>query len=179
MIFFNIKILAGFQAVFKLLLFFLLYPLSLRLFSFTMRVTGFPYLTKENIFSFVGHPVTLLFFLFMLFLFTACSIYEGAVMITVLELSRQKKKARFFATALFALEQWKRLWCRPNRPLFLLLLFQTPLFGVGMSASLFATVSVPLSGIFWRIRCFWELWESAFFCQFCFCLQGFILFIFL
>ncbi len=143
MIFFNIKILAGFQAVFKLLLFFLLYPLSLRLFSFTMRVTGFPYLTKENIFSFVGHPVTLLFFLFMLFLFTACSIYEGAVMITVLELSRQKKKARFFATALFALEQWKRLWCRPNRPLFLLLLFQTPLFGVGMSASLFATVSVP------------------------------------
>ncbi len=142
-LFFNIKALAGFQAVFNLLLFFLLCPLFLGLFSFVMQVSGFPYLTRENIFSFVRHPVTILFLCLMFLLFTAYSIYDAAVVITFLEMSRQKQKAHFFATSLFALDQWIRMLRRPNRPLFLLLLFQFPLFGAGMAASLFATISVP------------------------------------
>ena len=68
MIFYNLKELIIFQLVFKVTSFLIFMPLFLNLFNIIMKVTGYNYLTLENITGFIINPLVIIL-LIMLILF--------------------------------------------------------------------------------------------------------------
>ena len=52
MITYNLWTLVGFESAFKILSFFIFTPLFFKVFNFIMKVTGYKYLTFENLFPF-------------------------------------------------------------------------------------------------------------------------------
>ena len=60
MLFYNFQELVTFQTVFKVTSFLIFVPLFLNLFNIIMKVTGYEYLTFENLFSFASNPIVII-----------------------------------------------------------------------------------------------------------------------
>ena len=60
MLFYNFKELVTFQIVFKVTSFLIFAPLFLNFFNIIMKITGYEYLTFENLFNFVTNPLVIL-----------------------------------------------------------------------------------------------------------------------
>ena len=60
MLLYNFKELVTFQAGFKVTSFLIFAPLFLNLFNIIMKITGYEYLTLENILSFISNPIVII-----------------------------------------------------------------------------------------------------------------------
>ena len=88
----NSGVLAGFELIYKLVTTALLIPLIYGTINLTMRVTGYNYLTAENVRRFLTHP---LFFLCPLILIAAISIYlilDVGAIIYIMDQSYHRRK---------------------------------------------------------------------------------------
>ena len=61
----NIKTVIGFEMIFKLIVSLIIIPLSMAGFNYVMNLTGYTYITGENLVSFLIHPFNILYILLL------------------------------------------------------------------------------------------------------------------
>ena len=139
----NMMTLLGFEGVFKLLTVVLAVPIFSGFLKLTMWLTGYHYLTAENIPRFLTHPLFLIcaFFLLMLMVFYL-SVDMGAVIYN-LHRSYADEKTDIFHTFVFGLHWALKLFCGRNHFLMILCLcLMMPVFGIGFAPALLGNLLV-------------------------------------
>lgn len=140
---YNIWILVGFEAVFKVISFLIFTPLFLHIFDLIMNVTGYKYLTFENIFSFFLNPFTFFMILFLLFLMTIYTMFDIITIIVILDSSYQKKKIKIVDAIRISLNKCRNLFHIQNFSLSFLVLFMIPFLNLGLASSFISTIKIP------------------------------------
>jgi len=140
---YNIIALVGFEAVFKLVSFLIFMPLFLHIFDFIMKVTGYSYLTFENIFSFLLNPITFIMLLFLILLMTIYTMFDITTIIVILDGSYQKKKVKVVDAIRISLHKCKKIFHFRNIPLAFLVLFMIPFLNLGLASSFISTIKIP------------------------------------
>ena len=67
---YNIKSLVGFELIYKLVSVFIFTPIFLTLFDLITKVSGYKYLTFENVIAFLSKPITIIFLFLLIILIT-------------------------------------------------------------------------------------------------------------
>ena len=89
---FNLSTLIAFELIFKIMSLIIFTPLFLQLFNLIMKITGYNYLTFENILSFLSNPITVILLVILVFLLSIYSMFDISTIIIILEESYRKKK---------------------------------------------------------------------------------------
>ncbi len=140
---YNGKSLIQFEVIYKLLSTIVFVPLFLSLFQWITKIRGYSYLTFENLFSFLLHPVTL-FFLFLLLLFlTFYTILDISTILIFFDCSYQKKKITVKEAFFLACKKSVRVFRRKNFWLPFFVLFLIPFLNLGISSGFISTISIP------------------------------------
>ncbi|MCD7950667.1 MAG: glycerophosphoryl diester phosphodiesterase membrane domain-containing protein [Erysipelotrichaceae bacterium] len=139
----NIWTLVKYEAVYKILTLFIFTPLFLRGFNEIMRITGYTYLTADNLFEFLFKPITLLFLFVLIALMTLYNMFDITTIIIILDASYQKKTINTFEALYVSLSKWKNLFSIKNilLPFFVLLLI--PFLNIGISSDFISSINIP------------------------------------
>ncbi len=143
MIRYNIWTLVGFESVFKIISFFIFTPLFFHIFDFIMNVTGYRYLTMENVFSFLLNPFTFFMLLVLIFLMTIYTMFDITTIIIILDGSYQKKKIKIIDAIRISLNKCKKYFHYQNIPLAFLVLFLIPFLNMGLAPNFITTIKIP------------------------------------
>lgn len=143
MIKYNITTLVGFEFLFKILSFLLFSPIFLKSFTFIMKVTGYHYLTLENIASFLLKPITFILILILLLLMMIYTMFDIVTLIVILDYSYQKKKIGIVDAIRVSIKKCKNLFHLKNIPLAFFVLFLIPFLNLGISSSFITTIKIP------------------------------------
>ena len=140
---FNLKTLISFELLYKLITVIIFVPLFLSIFSLITKISGYNYLTLENIFSFLTNPLVLILILLLLILITFYSFIEISTIIVILDSSYQKKKINIKTALFIAVKKSLRVFNRKNILLPFLIVFLIPFLNIGVSSGFISTLSVP------------------------------------
>ncbi len=139
----NWRTMAGFELLYKFLSLTIVTSLFWTMFNGILKITGYEYLTKENILSFLLNPVTIAA---LLLLFLCMAIYTmldiGAV-IFLLDQSYLGHRVSLPQTAAFALKNARRVFQRRNFSIAFVVLFLIPFLNIGVASSYVSSISVP------------------------------------
>ena len=82
---YNFKTLLLFELLYKLIITVVFTPLSLFIFNTTMKLTGYTYLTLENIGSFLLNPITILILILLLIFIAIVTLFDISTMIVIFD----------------------------------------------------------------------------------------------
>ena len=139
----NRRALAEFEIVFKLLTFLVAVPLFSGCFRLIMKITGYRYLTVENVLSFAVHPVTVLSVTMLLLLMTAYTMFDTATVIILLDQSWQNRKVRLPEVLRVSARKCVGLLHPRSLSLAFLILFLIPFLNLGLASGVISTIQVP------------------------------------
>ena len=143
MLSYNKRALINFELVYKLISVIIFIPLFLGIFNLTMHLTGYTYLTFENIFSFLFHPFSIFMIILLLILMTIYSLIDISSLIIILDCSYQKEKITAKEAFLTALKKLPKVFKPQNILLAFLVLFLIPFLHFGISSSFISTIQIP------------------------------------
>ena len=92
MIGYNLKTLIKFEIIYKAILSIILIPFAISGFSLAMKLTGYTYLTLENIVSFLLNPITLFMLILIIIYLTIVTIFDITTIIVLFDISYKKEK---------------------------------------------------------------------------------------
>lgn len=139
----NGKTLVGFELIFKLITVLIAMPLFLGMFDLLMKISGYSYLTLENVESFLVHPFTLFFLLLFIVLLAVYNVFDIVTVIIILDQSYQKRKIGILDAVRLSVRKCRKLF-RPRRlSLVFLTLFLVPFLSLGMASGLISTIQIP------------------------------------
>ena len=139
----NRRALAEFEIVFKLLTFLVAVPLFSGCFRLIMKITGYRYLTVENVLSFAVHPVTVLSVVALLLLMTAYTMFDIATVIILLDQSWQNRKACLPEVLRVSARKCMGMIRPRSLSLAFLILFLIPFLNLGLASGVISTIQVP------------------------------------
>lgn len=139
----NRRALAEFEIIFKLLTVLVAVPLFSRCFRLIMSMTGYRYLTVENVLSFAVHPVTLLSVAVLLLLMTAYTMFDIATVVILLDQSYQNRKACLPDVLRVSARKCVRLLRPGSLSLAFLILFLIPFLNLGLASGVVSTIQIP------------------------------------
>ncbi len=139
----NRRALAEFEIIFKLLTFLVAVPLFSGCFRLIMQMTGYRYLTVENVFSFAVHPLTVLSLIALLLLMTAYTMFDIATVVILLDQSYQNRKASLPQVLRISARKCTRLFHPRSLSLTFLILFLIPFLNLGMASGVISTIQIP------------------------------------
>ncbi|MCM1537813.1 MAG: glycerophosphoryl diester phosphodiesterase membrane domain-containing protein [bacterium] len=140
---FNWKVLLGFQLIYKAASVLIFVPLLFNVFDTIMNVSGYSYLTLENIGSFLTRPLTLLALILLLFLATFYAMIDIGAVVFTLDQSFQNRKVHFWQVIRFSVKNALRTWNVKNIFLVFVVLLMMPFLNIGLASSLITTISIP------------------------------------
>ncbi len=143
MILYNIWTLVGFESAFKVISFFIFTPLFFHIFDLIMTITGYRYLTMENIFSFLTNPLTFFMLLILIFLMTIYTMFDITTIIVILDGSYQKKKVKIIDAVRISLNKCRKYFHYQNIPLAFFILFLIPFLNMGLAPNFITTIKIP------------------------------------
>lgn len=139
----NRKTLFAIELVFKLVAAALLIAAYSRLMNLSMDLTGYEYLTRESLPSFIFHPLTIAFTLvWAAFALTWALIDLGAV-VYVQDASRHGIPCRVEQALAFAIRNAFRAWRLKNLPLIALFIGFLPILSIGIGIGMATGFSIP------------------------------------
>lgn len=139
----NWRTLAGFEILYKALSMAVFTPLFWGMFQQVMEITGYRYLTFENIVPFAANPVTALALLALLACMACYTMVDIGAVIFLLDQSAQGKRAGLLAAVDFALRNAGRVFCRENILVAFPVLFLIPFLNLGVASSYISSISIP------------------------------------
>ena len=140
---FNLKPLIGFEIIYKLSTSIIFIPLFLSIFKLITKVSGYTYLTFENIFNFLLNPLTLIFLLFLILIMTFYTIIDISTIIIILDSSYAQKKITIKEAFILSLKKSIQVFKPQNILLSFLIMFLIPFLHLGISSSFISTISIP------------------------------------
>lgn len=118
-------------------------PCFIYLFNLIMKVSGYSYLTLENIRSFLLNPFTIFLILLLLMILTFYALFDIASIIILIDASKQKKELVFKDVFLTSLRKCFNIFKLPNMTMIFLVLFLIPFLNFGVAPSYISSLSVP------------------------------------
>ncbi len=140
---YNFKSLVGFELIYKVLSTIIFVPLFLGIFRLITKVSGYEYLTLENIGSFLLNPLTLLFLIILILILTFYTLIDISTVIVILDMSYQGKKITIKEAFATAVSKSLKVFKKGNILLPFLILFLIPFLNIGLSSGVISTVKIP------------------------------------
>ena len=139
----NWRCLMTLEFFYKLLVAMLFIPLLSGCFALTMKVTGYAYITRENLRAFALHPFTLAMVLALLLLAAMFSMIDVSAVIYVMEQSRRGARAHLSRMLRFSASNALGVWRRDRFPLLLLVAALIPFMCIGLGFGAANALSIP------------------------------------
>ena len=114
MLMINRKAFVQFEFIYKVLSSIIFIPLFIGMFHVIMRITGYSYLTFENIFSFLFNPITLFMILLLIICMTFYSLIDISSIIIILDSSYHKEKITAKEAFLISIQKLKKVFHLKN-----------------------------------------------------------------
>lgn len=143
MIRFNLGTLIKFEILFKAILSIFLIPLAILGFNFSMKLTGYTYLTIENIFNYLLNPVSLTILVLIIIYLTIVTVFDISSLIMLFDFSYNKEKIGTIDLMKISLNKCKKLFNIKNFSVAFLVLFLIPFLNIGISTNVIASIKVP------------------------------------
>ncbi len=140
---FNLKTLINFEILYKLISTIIFVPLFLSIFRLITKISGYSYLTFENIFTFLTNPLTIIFLLILILLVTFYTLIDISTIIIILDCSYEKKKISVKEAFILALKKSRNIFRKKNILIPFLVLFLIPFLNIGISSSFASTIKIP------------------------------------
>lgn len=140
---YNIWTLLGFEFLFKIISALIFKPLFWNIFNFTMKLTGYSYLTKENIVEFLLNPFTLLLLLVLIMIMTVYNMFDITTVIVILDQSYQEKKINIINSIKLSFSKCTKMMKLRNLPLAFFVLFLIPFLQIGVASSFVHNINIP------------------------------------
>ena len=137
----NWKIFAGFELLLKSLSATILFPLFRWLFSLSMKISGFRYLTAENIGKFSSRPLPVLTVLLLALFYAALELFEFSGVIYIVEHSRRRSRCTLADTLRLAWKKTAGAWKRHSFFIMPIVLLLTPVLHLSTTINLIWTYS--------------------------------------
>lgn len=122
----NWRTIAEFEILYKVLSLSIFSPVFLGIFNVIMKITGYEYLTIENIFSFLGKPLTIAALLALLICIAVYTMIDISAVIFLLDQSYQGVKADLGQTVRYAVCNAARVFHRKNILIVFVVMFLIP-----------------------------------------------------
>ncbi len=139
----NWKPLVGFQLIYKTASTLVFVPIIWGLFDVVMNISGYSYLTVENIGSFLTNPFTIGALVLLLFLATFYAMIDISAVVFTLDQSFQNEKVHLWQIIKFSTKNACHVWNPKNILLIVVVLLLMPFLNMGMASGFIATISVP------------------------------------
>ena len=143
MIKFNLGTLIKFEVLFKAILGIILIPFAFLGFSLSMKLTGYTYLTIENIFNFMLNPITLIMLVLLIIYLTIVTIFDISSLIIIYDISYKKEKIGTIDLIRLSLSKCKRIFNIKNISVSFLVLFLMPFLSIGVSTNVVTSIKIP------------------------------------
>ncbi len=140
---YNFKSLVKFELIYKILSTIIFVPLLLFFFKLITNISGYEYLTLENIGKFLLNPLTLLFLLILILILTFYTLIDISTVIIILDMSYQSKKITVKEAFITAITKSLKVFKKGNILLPFLVIFLIPFLNIGLSSGVISTVKIP------------------------------------
>ena len=140
---YNIKALIGFEFLFKIISVLIFTPIFMKSFIWIMKLTGYNYLTLENVVSFLLNPLTLICLILLILLLMIYSMFDIITIITILDQSYHQHKIKVIEAISLSLSKCRNIFHIKNIPLAFLVLFLIPFLNLGISSGFISTIKIP------------------------------------
>ena len=140
---FNISTMVKFELIYKLLSTLVFIPLAVLILDFSMKITGYSYLTIENIGSYISNPKNIIIFIILILLLTFFSMIDISAVIYIIDSSKHEKHVTLRQVITFAWENSKRVFHRKNFFIALFVLLILPVMNIGMTSGLITYIAIP------------------------------------
>ncbi len=140
---YNFKTLIRFEFLFKLALALILMPLAILGFNLTMKLTGYSYLTLENITGFLLNPITIFLLLIIIIFLTIITMFDISTLIIIFDTSYHNKKVTTLDAIKISLNKCKNIFKLKNISVAFLVLFIIPFLNIGISSNLISSIKIP------------------------------------
>lgn len=140
---YNFKTLFFFELLYKLIITVVFTPLSVFIFNLTMKLTGYTYLTLENIGDFFLNPITIFILLILLIFISIITLFDISTMIVIFDESYHEYHINLKdAVKISIIKTWKII--RPkNILLMVFLLFIIPFLNIGITSGVISSINIP------------------------------------
>lgn len=142
-IMYNIKTLIGFELFYKIITLLIFSPLFLNLFNFIMKITGYNYLTFENMFSFLVNPITIILLIILILLLLVYTMFDITAIIVILDMSYNEEKISIIDVIGISLIKIKSIFRIDNLFLALFVLVLVPFLSFGLSGGVITSFNIP------------------------------------
>ncbi len=139
----NWRSIIEFELLYKFISLTIFTPVFWGIFNAIMKITGYAYLTIENILSFLLNPITVVALLALFVCMAVYSMIDIGAVIFLLDQSYQGKKADLLQTARYALCNAARVFHRRNILVAFVVLFLIPFLNLGVASSFIGSIAVP------------------------------------
>lgn len=139
----NSKNIIKFELIFKLLTSVIFIPLFLNVFKLIMKLTGYSYLTLENIFEFLTNPFVAVLIIFFLLIIGFYSLFDIGTIIILLDVSKQNKNIELKDAINMSFKKSLNLFKPKNFALVVYILFLIPFLNLGTGSSVVSTIKIP------------------------------------
>ena len=140
---FNLGTLIKFEILFKIVLSIILIPFAIFGFSLSMKLTGYTYLTIENIFSYLLNPITLIILLLLIIYLTVVTIFDIGSIIILFDISYNKEKIGTIDLIKISLNKCKKIFNKKNILVSFLVLFLIPFLNIGIGTNVITSIKIP------------------------------------
>lgn len=143
MIMYNFNTLVKFELFYKLITLLIFSPLFVRCFDLIMKVTGYTYLTYENIVSFILSPITLCMLLILILLLLIYTLFDITAIIIILDKSYHKEKITVKEAIFISILKIKNIFKIKNISLAFFVLVMIPFLNFGLASGFISSLSIP------------------------------------
>ena len=140
---YNFKTLIGFEILYKLLSSIIFVPLFLEIFKLITKISGYSYLTLENIINFLLNPITIIFLVILIMVLTFYTLIDISTIIIILDSSYNEKKISIKEAFLTGVSKSFKLLNYRNILMAFLIIFLIPFLNIGISGSFISTIKIP------------------------------------
>lgn len=139
----NWRTMAEFEILYKVLSMAIFTPFFLWAFNGIMKVTGYEYLTIENVVSFFLNPLTIMVLLLLTVCMAVYSMVDIGAVIFLLDQSYQGKRVDLVQIIRYALHNAVRVFHRKNILVVFVVLFLIPFLNIGVASGYVGSIAVP------------------------------------
>ena len=140
---YNLGTLIKFEVIYKLLLSIILIPFAILGFNLSMKITGYTYLTLENITKYLLNPITILLLILLIIYLTIVTIFDISTIIILFDISYKKEKISFVELIKLSINKCKKIFNLKNISVAFLVLFLIPFLNIGISSNVITSIKIP------------------------------------
>ena len=139
----NIWTLVKFELIFKVASLVLFSPLLILMIRLAMTVTGYSYITLDNVFSFAAHPFTLFLAAIALIIYTFITVFDIGATLVIFDESYHDDRLSLWSLIKHNFIQCTKIFRPQNIGVAFYTLFLAPFLSIGVGSNLLSSFRLP------------------------------------